>query len=199
MSEHKGFYIRTFTGRRYYPADPRAEDISLEDIAHHLSMLCRFTGAVSRFYSVAEHSVLVSKVVPPEHAFAGLMHDAVEAYLGDVSRPVKQMLPDYKALEAINWKVMAERFGLPYKLPPCIKEADIAVYYAERAELMPPGDVAADSALTRTIPESVFIEPAKVEVQALRGATAEITFLERLREIAPDVFYNDYIANRRRV
>lgn len=130
--------MQTWSGRCYYPHDPRPEDIYIDDIAHHLSMLCRFTGAVSRFYSVAEHCFHVSKLVPQEHALVGLLHDAPEAYLNDLNRPLKVGLPGYKRIEGVNWLAICEKFDLPIEMDPCIKEADELVYFIEQRALMPP-------------------------------------------------------------
>ena len=115
-----------------------AADIQIADIAHHLSMLCRFTGAVREFYSVAQHSVLVSHIVPREFALVGLLHDATEAYINDLSRPMKLLTPEYVAYEKEHlWPLVAERFNLPLILPPCIKEADNIALVTERRDLMP--------------------------------------------------------------
>src|SRR5271165_7548492 len=86
----KGDWIQTYTGRVMYPLDPRPEEINIIDIAHALSNLCRFTGHVRTFYSVAEHSVRVSQHCDPKDALWGLLHDASEAYLADMSRPMKR-------------------------------------------------------------------------------------------------------------
>jgi hypothetical protein len=134
--ERAGHYIRTYTGRQYWPMDPRAEDICIEDVAHALSNLCRFTGHTAKFYSVAEHSVYVSFLVHESLAFAGLLHDAHEAYINDIAKPLKLCLPEYGAVEAKNWAVLAEAFGLPVDLDPRIKEADSAAFRAERIQLM---------------------------------------------------------------
>lgn len=134
----KGHWMLTSTGKKYWPLDPHPDDIDIHDIAHHLSLLCRFTGACNRFYSVAEHSVLVSELVERTHpglAMLGLLHDATEAYLGDVGKPLKNHLPEYQVIEDANWKVMARAFGVPYDMPPCIKKADIDVFWAECAAL----------------------------------------------------------------
>lgn len=130
-------WIQTHSGRKYYPTDPRLEDVLIDDIAHALSMQCRFVGHVSRFYSIAEHSVHVSKLVPAEHALTGLLHDAHEAYIHDISRPLKHHLPDYRQLEELNWLAIAARFGLPLELPACVKEADSVMVFAERRQLFP--------------------------------------------------------------
>lgn len=137
MVPRHGDWMQTHSGRAYYPHDPRPEDIYIDDLAHHLSMLCRFTGAVSRFYSVAEHCIHVSKIVPAEHSLVGLLHDAPEAYLNDLNRPLKVGLPGYKRIEEINWLAMCEKFDLPLVMDPCIKEADELVYFIEQRALMP--------------------------------------------------------------
>ena len=136
-------YMLTFTGAVYRPTHPRVEDVRIVDIAHHLSNCCRYSGACRRFYSVAEHSVLVSHVVPPEHALQGLLHDATEAYLHDITRALKYswLMWGYRVLEARNWRVIAERFGVPVLMHREVKDADDAVLLAERLALMPASPV----------------------------------------------------------
>lgn len=85
-------WIQTFSGRQFFPLEPRVEDVCIEDIAHGLSNLCRYAGHCECFYSVAQHCLLVSRVVPREHALRGLLHDASEAYLIDVPRPIKHSI-----------------------------------------------------------------------------------------------------------
>ena len=117
-------WIQTFTGRQFWPLEPRADEIFIEDIAHHLSNLCRFTGACRSFYSVAQHSVLVSLCAPPgENPLWGLLHDASEAYLIDVARPVKRSaaLVGYRVAEARMMEVICECFGLPTTEPAWVK------------------------------------------------------------------------------
>jgi len=85
---YSGGWIQTFTGRKFFPLSPRIEDVCLDDIAHALSMICRYGGHSREFYSVAQHCCLVSDWIP-EFKLEGLLHDASEAYLGDMVRPVK--------------------------------------------------------------------------------------------------------------
>lgn len=95
----KGPTILLLSGEYFDLAEPEACAFQVSDIAHALGNICRFTGHTQRFYSVAEHSVICSHMVPPEDAMAALMHDAAEAFIGDVSSPLKSLLPDYKAVE----------------------------------------------------------------------------------------------------
>lgn len=107
-------FTRTFTGRKFWPLNPRAEDVAIEDIAHHLSMICRYGGATRFHYSVGQHSILVSSMVPAELALEGLLHDAAEAYLGDMVRPIKRSpeLAYFPIAERLVEDAIAQAFGL---------------------------------------------------------------------------------------
>ncbi len=133
----KGDWMQTYTGVQYYRAAPQVADVRIIDIAHALAHLCRYTGHVRKFYSVAEHSVLVSHIVSPEHALCGLLHDAAEAYTNDISKPLKGSLPDYQRIEELNWHVIAEKFGLPAKIPRAVHKADYQMLRTEQVQLMP--------------------------------------------------------------
>lgn len=133
------YWMETFTGRKFWPLDPSAEDVCIEDIAHALSLICRFGGHVREFYSVAQHSCYVADIVfarEPQHALVALMHDAAEAYTGDVVRPIKRGNPVYGAAEAAVWSCIAKRFGLPVELPAVVKWADNVVLWNEHAQIM---------------------------------------------------------------
>lgn len=118
MDERRGDWMLTFTGRRFWPLDPRPVEIAIEDIAHALSMICRYNGHTRRFYSVAEHSVLLCQVMTerePEnvwHQLQALMHDAAEAYLCDIVRPVKGSIPGYEVAEQRVEIAIRDRFDL---------------------------------------------------------------------------------------
>lgn len=131
-------WIQTFTGRQFWPLNPRPEDVDLLDIAHALAMKCRYSGHTKRFYSVAEHSVHVSRHVPAEHALAALLHDAGEAYLPDVPRPIKPQMPGFKQIEERIDRAIATRFGCAFPWPESVHRADIAILADEKAALMGP-------------------------------------------------------------
>ncbi len=138
MSARKGDWIQTALGRQFWPMDPRPEDVHLDDIAYALGMTCRFGGHCLRFYSVAEHSVHLARLCSPESAMWGLLHDAAEAYLVDVPRPVKRFLPGFKEAERAVELAVAERFGLPPDMPAEVKALDNAMLAAEQAQNMAP-------------------------------------------------------------
>ncbi|WP_245459681.1 MULTISPECIES: phosphohydrolase [unclassified Mesorhizobium] len=130
-----GDWMQTFTGRCFWPLDPRPEEIFIEDIAHALSLQCRYAGHCLKFYSVAEHSVLLARYVSPQDRLWALLHDASEAYLVDVPRPVKRDLANYKHLEAAVMSAVCERFGLSPEMPADVNEADNRIIQDERINL----------------------------------------------------------------
>lgn len=139
--------VQQITGGKWvYPLDLRPEDIDIRDIALSLSKQCRFIGHTKEFYSVAQHSVIVSKIVSPENALWGLLHDAAEAYIGDISRPVKKCLQTVAPGALISLEngieaAVAERFGLPWPMPAEVKHADIVAVFTEKRDLLHPTDL----------------------------------------------------------
>lgn len=140
--ERQGDWFVTFSGGQFWPYDPRPEDFQAVDIAHALSQVCRYAGHCRVFYSVAQHSVHVMRLVVaagrPELAFAALMHDATEAYVGDVIRPIKRGHPIFREMEDRVWAALCARFGLDLKLDPAIKDADNVALLTERRDLCAP-------------------------------------------------------------
>ena len=136
MSTRIGNWFLTYTGKMFYPLDPQPEDICIEDIAHALSNLCRFGGHSTRFYSVAQHSLHVSKLCADEHKLIGLMHDASEAYVGDMVRPLKYELPQYRDIEQKVWLCIAGQLDLPWAIPDAVKQCDDVALVTERRDLI---------------------------------------------------------------
>ncbi len=116
--------MHTISGRLIDFENPNSDNIIIEDIAWHLARINRFNGATSYPYSVAAHSVMVSKRVPEAFAKAGLLHDAAEAYLNDLNPGLKDLCSPYRDIERRFWKVIAAKFGLPEEIPAEVKEID---------------------------------------------------------------------------
>lgn len=138
---HEGeAWIQTYSGRRFNPTNPHVDAIVIQDIAHSLSMQCRFSGHCKSFYSVAQHSVLVSHICNHDDALWGLLHDASEAYLVDIPRPLKRSgkFEEYRKLEAQMTKAICKRFGLPEEEPKSVKKADTILLATEARDLMSP-------------------------------------------------------------
>lgn len=173
-SWHRGSWSETFTGRKFFPMDPRPDDVDIIDIAHALSMQCRYNGHVSRFYSVAEHCVLLSGVVPEEYALWALLHDSSEAYVGDMIRPLKIHMPAYKEAEDRVMAAIAARFDLEPGMPDVVKQADSRILLDERRALLRPslGDWDVEG------------EPFGVEIHAWSPFEARERFLARFAELA---------------
>lgn len=131
-------YIELYSGKNFYFLDPKFEDFDIVDIAHALSLTCRFSGQCKKFLSVAEHSVMVSNMLEGTgFELEGLLHDAGEAYLPDVASPVKQFLPDYNKIEDTITSKLFEKYGLQYPLRPKVKFADIWSLSTEAFYLLP--------------------------------------------------------------
>lgn len=131
-----GNWMQTFGGRAFYPVDPRPEEIEIVDIAQALSKQCRYAGHCLRFYSVAEHCVHLYRKLPREFKMWGLLHDASEAYLVDIPRPVKPYLQNYAQHEDKLMRAVAERFYMKWPMPDLVKEYDNRILLDERDQNM---------------------------------------------------------------
>lgn len=131
-------WIETFAGKRFHLLDPQPDEIDILDIAHALSNQCRYTGHTRRFYSVAEHSFHVS-LLCPNTRLAGLLHDASEAYLSDISRPLKLFTSvgePYKEIESRIMEAIAAKFGFLFPFEKEVKIADEIMLWTEKEQLM---------------------------------------------------------------
>lgn len=168
--------ILTASGEYFYFDGPHTFDVNV--IAASLSKICRFTGHCRRFYSVAQHSVITSEIVPEEFALEALMHDATEAYLGDVSSPLKRRLIDYQVLENRIEASMRAHFDLPMLQSPEVKRADLIMLATERRDIMP---AHADATGWNVLKG---VEPLEMTVVPWSSCEyAEARFLQRYREI----------------
>lgn len=130
----------TASGHKFWPTDPRPEDIFIEDIAHALSKICRYTGhvRVKGILSVAQHAVLVARFLPGEFKLWGLLHDAAEAYLADIAKPIKSFLQEAEAVEEKLHECVAQRFGLQWPMPHEVKAIDRRMLTTEAHAFMHP-------------------------------------------------------------
>lgn len=167
--------IQTYTGLEFDVTRPDPALIRIEDIAHALSCMPRFAGHTRWFYSVAQHSVHVSQLVPPHLAKAALLHDATEAYILDMPTPVKAMLPVYRVMETGLMMAIARAFDCWYidlAARDEVKHADMVALATEKRDLM------------RNAPWwSVPVEPDEVRIVPLLPQQAEQLFLARWAEV----------------
>jgi hypothetical protein len=167
-------WIQTFLGNPFWPLDPRPEDVDILDIAHALSMQCRYSGHVHTFYSVAEHSVHISRAVSPENALWGLLHDADEVYMMDMPKPLKPRFPEYKQMAKNLMGCITQAFGMPEDEPAEVKEMDTRILFNEREAL-----------LNKSVREwGLTGDPIpNLTIRCWQPAIAEIAFLERFAEL----------------
>lgn len=129
-------FIQSYSGAAIDFMDPHEDQIDIEDIAHALSLLCRFGGHCREFYSVAQHSVLASENVESGYELEALLHDATEAYLVDMPRPIKQVLKGYRDIETGLDKVVRQKFSLPEKMSGAVHLVDNQMLATEKRDLM---------------------------------------------------------------
>jgi uncharacterized protein len=131
-------WLQTATGKAFPLLTPQPGDIDIDDIAHALSMMCRYNGHCIEFYSVAEHCCHISDYCDDEHKLWGLLHDASEAYITDIPRPLKPFLDNYYEHETRIMRVICKRFGLNLIMPEAVKELDARILNNEREQNMLP-------------------------------------------------------------
>lgn len=168
-------WIQTYSGKKFDILNPTLESICIEDIAHALSYQCRFSGHTKIHYSVAQHSVLVSYFCEQNDAFWGLMHDASEAYLVDVPRPIKhlQEFSQYSRFEKQIQSLICEKFGLTDIEPPSVKFADNLLLSLEAECFMSP-----------LHEEWKFpLNKLPLTIKPLQPHEAEVLFLERFKKL----------------
>jgi hypothetical protein len=160
-------WIQTFTGAHFRPLHPDPADVHVRDIAHALSLQCRFNGQCAAFYSVAEHSVRVARALPAELALWGLLHDAAEAYLGDMPRPVKAQMPYFSEAEDRLLRVIVESFGLSWPMPEEVSHFDTVLLATEARDVFG----------APTDGWGLKVEPLAETIQPMSAAEAERAFL----------------------
>jgi uncharacterized protein len=175
--------IETYSGRWFDVLEPKLEQIDIESIAHALSMLCRFTGHVRHFYSVGQHSLLGSLIIPQDYALEFLLHDAAESYLGDMSRPLKHCTAAgqaYRQVEEVVSSVIRLKFGLPSVQSDVIHEYDNMMLYAEKEQLMGKLEWSDESSKAHECPDR---KVAPVLITEKLPWEIEIAFLNRFKQL----------------
>lgn len=130
-------FVSTFTGQNVSLIEPCPEHINIIDIAHGLAYQCRFNGQTSSFYSVAQHSLIVASLVPGHLRKAALLHDAAEAYVGDMVKNLKQLIPTFKEIEIKFDKAIEIALSVNFDDYTLIKQADNVALATEKRDLMP--------------------------------------------------------------
>lgn len=172
-------YVSTYLGHRFYLTRPHIDDVAIEDIAHGLAYQCRFNGQTRDFYSVAQHSLMVMSLVPENIRLPALLHDAAEAYLGDMVKPLKNLFPEFSVIEARVMEIIGQRFALDLtQLDPAIKQADLIALATEKRDLMP-YSTEAWSYLTG-------IDPLPAKIKPLGPIAAKQAFLDAFAQLSPD-------------
>jgi hypothetical protein len=176
MQQRKGDWIQTYVGVQFWPLDARVEDVNIRDIAHSLANQCRFAGHTKFHYSVAQHSVYVSYLCNPQNALWGLLHDATEAYLVDLPRPIKKLstFSAYVEAEASLSIVVCDAFDLPREEPADVHEADMRICATEARDLI-------DNPCMSWL--QAMPSPYELKIVSMTPQEAERIFLLRYKEL----------------
>lgn len=167
-------WIQTWSGRQFWPLDARPEEVFIDDIAWMLAQQNRWKGATKVPINIAQHSLMVSRLCDPAFALQGLLHDATEAYLGDMASPVKSQMPEFQRAEENLWIVICERFGLPVSLHESVKRADAVALHTESRDLMFPPPLEWRTHLPPATEENIVV---------CGPVTAANSFLHRFHEL----------------
>jgi hypothetical protein len=171
--------IQLHSGAFMNYADPGACEVTIDDVALALGNICRFSGHVSQFYSVAQHAVNTSMIVAPEFAFDALLHDLAEAFTNDIPTPLKTAIPAFKGLEILIESAMAVRFGFEFPLSPAIKHADLQMLKLEKEAFKP------NASGNWEVLEGVEIDSVRhlVDLDEWGPQVARAIFLDRYEEL----------------
>lgn len=172
-------WIGLLSGAQFNYNRPEESDVTLDDLASALGNICRFSGHLPCFYSVAQHLVNTSKIVDPEFAFDALMHDTAEAFTNDLPTPLKWALPIFKELEVKIESAMAEKFGFNYPYPPQVKQADTEMLILEKLYVKKDDRVWPQY-------EGIVVDHLidKVDLKPWQPQRAKREFLERYEELS---------------
>lgn len=180
MSELRTSFIETASGIAFYPYQPKTDQININDISHALSHLCRFGGHSKFFYSVAQHSILVSEYLKREGRspliqLYGLLHDASEGYLVDLPSPLKKGMPDYVEIEKGLQMIIWDALGIPVpsdEINKVIKDVDVLFQNYEANILLP---------VAAWADKSVSIK--QLEIREEKMSDVRTKFLARFNEL----------------
>lgn len=134
-------YIRTFKDRKFYFEHPEDYEFDIEEIAHSLSNQCRWTGHCRKFYSIAEHSIHCARMSPVGFTKEAFLHDASEAYVVDLSRPLKQLVSDYKTIQKNIEAAVAKFYEFPYPMSLEVQDIDNRMLVTEWQQLFNETDI----------------------------------------------------------
>jgi uncharacterized protein len=181
----KDNFIALLSGAKMNYHYPERSDVTIEDMASALSNNCRFSGHLPRFYSIAQHLVNTSRIVPAEVAFTALMHDTAEAFTNDLPTPLKWEFPVFKELEGKIESAMSKRFGFEFPYPKEVKEADTIMLILEKFY------VKEDFTIWPNYEEwtQEMVEPYRqlVDLDSWQPRRAKREFLERFEELKNNV------------
>lgn len=179
-------WILTHSGQQFDLLRPNASMIKPGDIAHALAHLCRFNGHSRGHYSMAQHSLIVASLVPAEHQLVALLHDAAEAYIGDMTQPLKAVLPEYQYIEHQIWLAVCDRFDIQPDLHACVKQADMVALATERRDLMPKHPAVWDCLRG--------VQPMKETIVPLSAESASMMFFSQLMALMQSAHRRRYSA-----